>query len=143
MGVHADAVVRDRAVDIRARRGEVRELAAQAVPDTADPAGLVVARPQCVDRGGDVVDALVDVARLEQGEGPLPLLGRVAELDPRLDAPEQVRGEHDIPLFGEPVSSAPDELVDAEDLLDHHHARAGPGRRLGQVGRERTAVAAP
>ena len=54
IGLDADAVIADGAIDIGARRGEISELAAEAEAERADLADAFRARPQHLQRvGGD------------------------------------------------------------------------------------------
>src|SRR5581483_7048396 len=80
------------------------------------------------------------VELLEQLERLLPLLLGVAELDAGLDAPEQVRGEHDVAFLGVVVRDLADVGVDAENLLAQDDARTLARFRNRQVAAELPAV---
>src|SRR5262249_7691758 len=94
-------------------------------------------------RGGDIVDALVNIEALHEVERPLPVLLRIAEVDVRLHAPEQVRRERDESLLGVVLAHQAHVLVDAENLLLDDQPRALARARQAQITAERAAVGGP
>src|SRR5262249_55593808 len=82
----------------------------------------------------------VDVEFLAIGESLLPVRVGEAQLDSRLDAPEEIGCEDDIALLGVVVSNAPDIGIDAENLLQQHDARATALLRRGEICLESAAI---
>jgi hypothetical protein len=70
----------------------------------------------------------------------LPFLRRIAHVDHRLHAPEQVRRQHDIAFLGIELGDLAHIGVDAENLLAQHDARAAAARRNRHIGFEPAAV---
>ena len=133
-------IIADGGVDVGARGGHVGQPTAQAIADRADLAAADrLARG--ADRRLEVADACVLVETAHQAERALQLLGHVGiELDVRLQSPEQVGRDSQIPGGGERVALAADTLVDAKDLLDDDDRRPGPARRVGAVSGEATGI---
>src|SRR6185295_6133125 len=72
-----------------------------------------------------------------QVEGLLPFgVASVAELNARLDAPEQIGREREITPGRETVAEIAHHLIDAEDFLDDDHCWPLAGFRRGQIARE-------
>src|SRR5215472_5832353 len=136
----ADSVVADGSVCVGTRRHQIGELAAEAVADRADLARAGRELPQMRERRREVIDALRLVEALVKRERLLPLgIGLIGDLDAGLLAPEQVGAEHDIALPREAVGQIAHHLVDAENLLDQHHAGAARGGCC-QIGAEAAAI---
>ncbi len=138
--VDGDRIIADAGVDVGPRCGHIGQPPAQTVADRPDlaPADL---RTRGMDRRLDVANAHVLVEGAEQVEPALELVGDIGiELDARLDPPEQVGGEREIAVGGEPVAFPPDARVHAENFLDHDDRRARRCRRARDIGIELGAV---
>src|SRR5215207_1021071 len=136
--VDAATVVTRDSVGLEPGRGQPGDGATPAVAGDRD---LLGAAPlQLLDRGLDVLDRLVEaelghvLAALGNG------VGRVAELDAGLDMVEEPRRQREIAVGRELVGHRPDVVVDAEDLLDDHHAALGRAFRRGEVGADLTGL---
>jgi hypothetical protein len=130
-GVDAHAVVADGHVRIGAARSQVGELAAEAEAQHADLLLLHFGPlAQRGDRGLHVFHALGLVEAAVEREGALPVFRRIAEFDIGLLAPEEVGHQHHVAFFRVVVGHLAHGVVDAEDLLRDHQARAAAG--LGQ-----------
>ena len=131
------AVERDDGVQPILRGEEEGDGSAEAEPDHAHAAGDLGQRPQALQRGRGVGDALLGVEAAAQ----LQRLGQaglvVSGLKPGLEAPEQVRRRHDVAQAGEVLADSPDVVADSVDLLDQQQSGAGAGIRQphGQVER--------
>ena len=120
----SDAVIADRRFDVAARGRQVGEHPAQAKTDRADLAIAFGHRAQRAHRVGDVLDRLVGIEAREKIESRLDLGLRVAQLDTRLNPPEQVGRDRNVALFGVTVGDFAQIAVDAENLLQQHEPRA-------------------
>ena len=129
IGLDADAVIADGAIDIGARRDEISELAAETEAERADLAGAFGTRAQHLQRVGGILDRLIGVEALVIAHRLAEIGLGVAEFDAGLHAPEQVRREHDIAFFGVIVGNLAHRGVDAENLLQQQDA--GTGARGG------------
>ena len=137
----ADAVERDRDRGVEPGGGQVGELAAEAEPHEADIAGAFRKRAHRIHRRADVGYRQIDVEAFEIAERRGEFLLGVAELDPRLQSPEQVRCEDDIAFLGEIVGRRAHGRVDAENLLAEHETRPGTRFRYREVSVEPPAIA--
>ena len=135
-----DAVIADGRIDAGPRRGEIGELAAQAIAQCRDLAVAALDLAQRVDRRLDVLGGLVLVEALIEIEGPLEILLAIAELDIGLEAMEEVRRQDEIALLGILIGDLADMAVDAEDLLAEQDAGALAARRRRQIAAEDLAV---
>ena len=136
----ADAVERDRRVDIVARRREVGELAAEAEAHGGDLAGALGPRSQRLDGGADIDEALVHVEALVKAEGLGEIGLVVAQVHAGLQPPEEIGHEADIPLLGVEVGDGPQARVDPEDFLLDDEARPAARLRHRQIASERAAA---
>src|SRR4029077_3647300 len=121
--IDADAVVAHGTIDAGFGGGEIGELAAETESECADLAGALPETAQRLDGRGDVPHPLGDVEFLVELESPLPIGLALPELDVLLDAPEQIRAEHDITLGGVEIGDIAHMLIDAKDFLDEDEAR--------------------
>jgi hypothetical protein len=74
------------------------------------------------DRRGDITDTFFKIGqkRVHQLKRLVSFfLAFIGELDARLDAPEQIWGNGDIAVCGEPVAQIAHNLVYAENFLKH------------------------
>ena len=136
----ADAVERDRRIDVVSCCSEVGELAAEAETHRCHLAGALRPHPQRLHRGADIGDPLVHVEALVIVEGLGEVGLAVAEVHARLHAPEEIGHETDVALLGVKVGDRPQARVDPENLLLDEQAR--PAARLGhrQIAPERAAT---
>src|SRR5262249_18148661 len=113
----------------------------EAVTDRSDLPGASRQLAEMAKRRLEVVDTLRLVEALVEGERLLPFGVRlIGDLDARLLAPEQIRAERDVTLPREAVGEIAHDLVDAENLLDHEHARAAAGRWCREISAEAAAI---
>ena len=129
----ADAVERDRRIDIVPRGGEVGELAAEAEAHGSHLAGALRPRPQRFDRGADIRDTLVHVEALVELEGLGEVGLVVAEVHAGLHPPEEIGHEADIAFLGVEVGDRPQARVDPENLLLDEQARPAARLRHRQI----------
>ncbi len=140
IGLDADAVIADRAIDIGARRGEISELAAQAEAERADPADAFGTRAQHLQRVGGILDRLIGVEALIIAKRLVELSLGIAELNARLQPPEQVRRQHDITFLGIIVGDLAHRGIDAENLLQQQDAGTRSRCRNCQIPLEGAAI---
>ena len=140
IGLDADAVIADGAIDIGARRDEISELAAEAEAERADLAVAFGARAQHLQRVGGILDRLIGVEALVIAERLAEIGLGIAELDAGLHAPEQIRRQHDVTFLGIVVGDLAHRGVDAENLLQQQDAGARSRCRNGQIPLEGAAI---
>src|SRR6185503_12195420 len=105
---------------------EQREATAHAEPNDADLAGAVARTNQVIPGGADVGEC-APVPTDHGGHG-----GNQAACG--ATRAEQVDGQGEVAETGEPVGVAAHDVVEAEDLVDHHHGRPWTDARwAGQV----------
>ena len=114
------AVIADRHVELQTARGKPGERSAPAIAH--DPhLGRALER---VDAGLDVHDRTVPADIGLERAALVDRLGGVAPLDSRLLAVEQAGRQHEVALGRVVVAHASDVVVDPENLLHEHEARA-------------------
>jgi hypothetical protein len=135
--VDADAIIADERIAIGAAGRHIGQPSAQTVTDQADFAVITQGRTRRLDRGLDILDALILIELPEQSKGFLQFGRDIGvQLDMGTDPPEQVWRIGQIARLGPIVAFLADAFVDAEDFLDDDDRR---GRRLfrgGDIGVE-------
>ncbi len=120
--VLADAahVVAHRGVHRQRARAQPRQLAAPAVAEQRDAAGVT----HDIDRRGDVLQRILVLQLRQVAARALHVLGRVAGGDVMADAVVQRRRDGQVAGGGILVGDMADVLIDAEDFLQDHHGAA-------------------
>lgn len=134
------AVIADRGVDPELSRRQIGERAAEAEADHGDLAVARLESAQRGDRGADVGDALRHVELAHERHRLLPLGVAIAEIDARLEPPEEIRDQHVEALRREAVGDGAQRVVDAEYLLHDHDTRPASARGRRVIGIEPAAV---
>ena len=136
----ADAIERDRRIDVVARGGEIGELAAEAEAHGGSLAGALGPCPERIERRTDVDEGLVHVEALVETEGLGKIVLVVTEVHAGLHAPEEIGHEADITFRGIEVGDRAQARVDAENLLLDQQARPATRLRHRQIAAEPAAV---
>src|SRR6202453_807946 len=100
IGLDADAIIANRAIDIGSRRDQIGELAAEAETQRADLADAFRSRTQHLERVRGILDRLVGIEALVVTHRLAEIGFGVTELDAGLHPPEQVGHQDDVTLFG-------------------------------------------
>ncbi len=140
VGLDADSIIRDRAIDIGARSGEVSQLAAEAEAERADLADAFLARAQHLQCVGGILDRLIGVEALIIAERLVEIGLGIAELNARLHSPEQIRREHHIAFLGVIVGDFAHRGINAKDFLQQQDAGTRSRCRNRQISLEGAAI---
>ena len=140
IGLDADPVIADGAIDIGARRDEIGELAAEAEAERADLADTFRTRAQHLQCIGRILDRLIGIEALIIAERLVEIGFGIAEVDARLHPPEQIRRQHHITFFGIIIGGFAHRGIDAENLLQQQNAGTRSRGRDGKISLERAAI---
>src|SRR5689334_6899755 len=115
---------------------EKRGGAAHAEPDNAERARAFEVALRC----GDIGNHVIPVQVAEIAAGVRDFVRGVATLEIAHEAVEHGRRNRYVSKCGEPITDRANVMIDAENLLHHHHAALGLAGWLGAVGAERMLV---